>query len=289
MAIPGFELKRSDPLYPAQLAEIPDAPEVLYGLGSPEALQPGLAVIGSRRATPYGLAACRVFAGWAAEAGYVVYSGAAIGCDQAAHRAALSRQGSTVAVLAGGADVSYPRSSGQLLDDIAASGAVVSEHSWGSEPKRWTFRTRNRIIAGLCRVLLVVEARVPSGTFSTVEYALNASRVVAAVPGSIFAPECRGPNRVIQDGAPPITEVDDLARLLECELGPPARETDPWAALAGPSDGDSLLQALLADPMRPDDAARALGLDIVTTARRIGVLETAGRVRRYPDGRYGPC
>lgn len=284
-----FELSLGDDEYPLQLAEIPAPPKVLYGRGDPRALRPGLAVIGARRATPYGVAACRIFAGWAAAAGYVVYSGAALGCDQAAHQTALDRCGRTVAVLAGGADVAYPRTSGPLLKSIAGSGAVVSEHPWGAEPRKWTFRTRNRIIAGLCRVLLVVEARMPSGTFTTVEYALEASRVVAAVPGSIFAPECRAPNKLIGDGAPPITEVDDLARLLACELGPPTIVPVEESGSADAGEGDALLRALLADAMRPEDAARALALDVVTTIRRIGALEATGRIRRYPDGRYGPC
>lgn len=285
----GFELRLGDADYPAQLAELPDAPKVLYGIGDPSALQPGLAVIGARKATPYGIAAARIFSGWAAEAGYVVYSGAAIGCDQAAHAAALDRGGTTVAVMAGGADVAYPTGARTMIDRIAQSGAVVSEHRWGTEPTRWRFRTRNRIIAGLSRVLLVVEARIPSGTFTTVEYALDADRTVVAVPGSIFAPECRGPNRFIADGARPIAEVEDLASVLASDLFQPPRAVSLWESLPSGADEDPLLGALRADPMRPDDAARALGLDIVTAMRRIGALEVAGEVRRYPDGRYGPC
>lgn len=289
MATLGFELPITDSGYPCQLAEIDSAPTLLYGIGDATALRPGLAVIGARRATPYGLAAAAAFAGWAAEAGYVVYSGAAVGCDQAAHRAALDRGGTTVAVLGTGADVAYPRGCRPLLDEIVdRGGAIVSEQVWGFEPRKYAFRTRNRIIAGLCRVLLVVEARMPSGTFSTVEYALDASRVVAAVPGSIYAPECRGPNKLIGDGAPMITEIDDLARLLLSELGPPAQLPADGGFMAVDAE-DDLLRALLADPMRPDDAARALELDIVTTVRRIGALETSGHIRRYPDGRYGPC
>lgn len=284
-----FELSLGGEDYPPQLAEIAAPPQVLYGQGDPLALRPGLAVIGARRATPYGLAACRIFAGWAAAAGYVVYSGAALGCDQAAHQTALERHGTTVAVLAGGADIAYPRASGPLLSAIAGKGAVVSEHPWGQEPRKWTFRTRNRIIAGLCRVLLVVEARMPSGTFTTVEYALESSRVVAAVPGSIFAPECRAPNKLIGDGAPPITEVDDLAHLLACELGPPTAVPATEGCPGVTEEDDALLRALLADPMRPEDVARSMALDIVTTVRRIGALESNGRIRRYPDGRYGPC
>ncbi len=289
MATIGFELHLGDPDYPELLAQIPDPPATLYGIGDPRSLRPGLAVVGARKATPYGLAATRLLAGWAAEAGYPIISGGAIGCDQAAHRAALTaRGGVTVAVMAGGADIAYPRAMRSLFDDIALCGAVVSEHPWGTEPQRWRFRTRNRIIAGLAQVLLVVEANVPSGTFTTADYALDASRTVAVVPGSIFAPECRGPNRLLRQGAVPVTDASELADLLSAELGPPTRTADPWR-LSDPDEHDPLLAAACADPARPDDFARALGLDIVTVARRLGALEAQGRVARYPDGRYGPC
>lgn len=284
-----FELRRESAGYPPLLEETPDPPAVLYGIGDPSALAPGLAVVGARRATPYGLAAARIFAGWAAEAGYVVVSGGAMGCDQAAHEAALSVGGRTVAVMAGGADVVYPRRSTALMSRIVESGAVISEHPWGEQPQRWTFRTRNRIIAGLCPVLLVLEASLPSGTFTTAEYAADAGRTVAAVPGSIFAPECLGSNRLLRTGAFPITDASELRDLLSSEIGPPAEEAGPWTGPTDDSADDEVLRALRTNPSRPDDVARALGLDIVSTVRRIGALEARGLVSRYRDGRYGPC
>ena len=196
-----FELRLGHSDYPEQLAYTPDPPRTIYGLGDPCALRPGLGVVGARKATPYGLQAAAHLAGWAARAGYVVVSGGAIGCDQAAHRAALDAGGITVAVMAGGADITYPRGAAELLRLVAANGAVVSEHPWGTQPLRWTFRTRNRIIAGLSAALLVVEAALGSGTFSTADYALAAGRDVLAVPGSIFSPECAGANRLIRQGA----------------------------------------------------------------------------------------
>jgi DNA processing protein len=283
-----FELVLGDGEYPALLAQSPHPPDVLYGVGDPRSLEPGLAVVGSRRATPYGLAAARLLAGWAAEAGYPVVSGGAVGCDQAAHSAALDAGGHTVAVMAGGADVPYPRGAAKLLTRIADKGAVVSEHPWGAEPRRWSFRTRNRIIAGLCPVLLVLEASLPSGTFSTADYALDAGRTVAAVPGSIFAPECRGANRLLRNGATPITDASELADLLRSEIGEPPMAASPWEGPTDDESYDSLLAALRTNPMRPDDVARTLGLDIVTVARRLGALEARGVVSRYRDGRYGP-
>jgi DNA processing protein len=284
-----FELPLGTPDYPAVLAESPCPPRMLYGVGDASSLQPALGVVGSRNATPYGVAAARLFAGWAAEAGYVVVSGAALGCDQAAHTAALEAGGRTVAVMAGGADVVYPQRSGALLAAIARQGAVVSEHPWGSEPRRWTFRTRNRIIAGFSRVLLVLEASLPSGTFTTAEYALEAGRALAVVPGSIFAPECAGTNRLLLTGAFPITDVSGLKDLLVAEIGDPPNDLVIPASCAGAPSGDPVLAAIRTDPKRPDDLSRLLGLDIVTVARHLGALESAGTVARYPDGRYGPC
>lgn len=288
MSARRFTLGIDSPEYPEQLRELAEPPTTIFGIGEPAVLRRSLGVVGARKATPYGIAAARMLAGWAAGAGYVVVSGGAVGCDQAAHTAALEAGGTTVAVMAGGADTVYPSNAAPLLRRIALTGAVISEYPWGSEPKRWTFRTRNRIIAGLSSVLLVVEASVPSGTFSTVDYAMEAGRTVAAVPGSVFAWECRGPNRLLRQGAVPITEPSDLALLLEAELGPPVMQGDPGESACASND-DPLLQALLADPMRPDDAAYRLGMDIISVVRRIGTLEGEGRIARYPDGRYGPC
>ena len=286
---PAFEIAVDDPRYPRLLAQIEDAPKMLYGFGDPSALAPGLAVVGARRATPYGLAAARLFAGWAAAAGYPIISGAAIGCDQAAHGAALEAGGRTVAVLGTGADVAYPSGSGALLTQIASSGCVVSELDWGHPAAKWTFRARNRIIAGLAGALLVLEAGCPSGTFITADRALDAGRDVLVVPGSIFAPECRGPNRLLRQGAVPVTEVSELADALMLSLGPPPNALDASETLYGLKTDDDVLSSLRTNPGRPDDIARALGLDIISAARRIGALEGLGLVRKYPDGRYGPC
>lgn len=285
--IDRFKLSFDEDTYPDQLRSSPDPPKILYGIGDPHALTVGLAVVGSRRATPYGLGATRTFAGWAARSGYVVISGGARGCDQAAHLAALECHGCTVAVMGCGADVAYPTSAHELLHRITQNGAVVSEFPWGTLPKPWMFRRRNRIIAGLSGAVLVVEAGLPSGTFSTADEALSAGRDVLAVPGAITSPGSRGANRLIRQGATPVTEVSELQQELLASIG------EPHTTLAQPARSqvdvaDELLAALLAEPLRPDDAARSLGLDIVTVSRRLGVLESAGRIARYADGRYGP-
>jgi len=285
---PRFELRLGERDYPQQLAEAPDPPAVLYGIGDPAHLQPGLAVIGARKATPYGLQAGRLFAGWAARAGFTIISGGAIGCDQAAHRAALEAGAPTVAVLGCGADLVYPSNAAALLGEVAQRGAIVSEHPWGTPPQRWTFRTRNRIIAGLSAGLLVLEAGLPSGTFSTADYALAAGRDVFVVPGSIFAPECRGANRLLHQGATPVSDVTELAEVLVSVLPPPASVAgDRWQLGDVGDSGDRVLAALRTHHWRPDDLARELELDIVTVARRIGALETGGLIVRFGDGRYG--
>ncbi len=284
-----FEIARNDSGYPKALSDTSFAPARLYGIGDPAALVTGFSVVGARKATPYGLQAADIFAGWAARSGYTIVSGGAIGCDQAAHRAALASRGSTVAVLGCGADVVYPRGATQLLEAIARVGAVVSEHPWGTPPAKWRFRTRNRLIAGLSAVLLVVEAGLPSGTFATADYALDAGRDVLVVPGSIFAPECRGANRLLRQGAQPVTDVSELAAALEDALGPPRGGAGVQWSLDGVElTSDVVLAAVRTSPMRPDDIARALSLDIVTVARRIGRLELEGTVVRGADGRYGP-
>ena len=282
-----FELALDDSGYPTLLAETPEPPERLFGFGDPALLVPGLAVIGARKATPYGLQAGELFAGWAARAGYTIVSGGAIGCDQAAHRAALAAGAPTVAVLGCGADVVYPSNAADLLADISRRGVVISEQPWGAPPQRWTFRTRNRIIAGLSAGLLVLEAGLPSGTFSTADYALAAGRDVLVVPGSIFAPECRGSNRLIHQGAVPVSDISELADALAAILPPPQAAPDRWSLDGCLPQDDPVLSALRTHHWRPDDLARALSLDIVTIARRIGTLETSGFVARFPDGRYG--
>lgn len=274
-----FILRPGDEAYPGILLQTPDPPKQLYGIGDPGALVPGLAIVGSRKATPYGVRCTRVFATAAARLGLTIVSGAAMGCDSEAHRAALDAGGATVAVLGCGPDVDYPKRSSDILRTMRREFAVVSEMPFGAQPTRWSFVRRNRIIAGLARAVLVVEAGLPSGTFSTADAALDAGREVLAVPGSILSLESRGSNRLIRQGAVPVTDASELAAALGIE---------GRASTACTVESLSVVvRALAADPLRPDDLARALGLDIVSAARTLGSLEASGAIVRYPDGRYG--
>jgi DNA processing protein len=287
-----WELRPEDAGYPQCLRESPRPPKILYGYGDPGLLAPGLGVVGSRNATPYGLRCATDLAGRAADLGVIVVSGAALGCDSAAHAAALDRGGRTVAVLGCGADVDYPRRAAVLLTRIRVEGAVISEVPWGVPPKPFLFPARNRIIAGLSAALLVVEAGLPSGTFSTADHAADAGRPVLAVPGSVFSPTSFGCNRLIRQGAAPVTDMADL----DDELVSAGLVLRPAAASGsmqlGPPPADPvtrrLWEALCADPMRPDDAAIALDVPVTVVLRALSRLETSGLARRYPDGRYGP-
>lgn len=288
-----FTLRLGGPGYPEQLKLTPRPPKVLFGMGDPEALCPGLAIIGSRKATPYGLDCAAWFARTAVAEGVSIISGAAMGCDQSAQRAALAAGGTTVAVLGCGADVDYPARARDLLDALREGrGAVVSEFPWGMPPARGHFPARNRIIAGLASAVLVVEAALPSGTFSTADHALAAGRDVLAVPGSVFFSGSAGCNRLIRQGAGPVCCDEDLrdslwgAGLLR---GDTPRCSDPGGDTRTAPALDPVLRAVLADPTTPDRLVAAMGLDAPEVMRILARLEATGAIARYPDGRYGPC
>ncbi len=288
-----FELRLGEPGYPALLARTPHPPPVLFGMGDPAALMPGLAIVGSRKATPYGLGCARMFARETARHGVVVTSGAAIGCDLAAQTAAAEEGGVTVAVLGCGADVDYPARAGAFLARLrSGGGAVVSELPWGSRPRPGQFPARNRIIAGLSAAVLIVEAALPSGTFSTADHALDAGREVWAVPGSIYFSGAAGCNRLLRQGATLVACLDDLRdSLASLDVPAPHRPCDPESRIPPASDRveDPLLRALLAQPLSPDAVATAVGVPASEALLRIARLEARGAIARYPDGRYGPC
>lgn len=285
-------------LYPAALREIAQPPERLYVVGNPAAMQEGLAVVGARKATPYGKGCARRFAKRAAERGIVIISGGARGCDSEAHKAALEAGVPTVVFVCGGCDVIYPKENRYLFQDIVnAGGALVSEHDWTMPPLAYMFRARNRLIAGLARATLIVEAGLPSGTFSTADEALEANKEVLVVPGSIDSPQSRGANRLIYQGSIPIVDEDafddqllSLFGLLKQEVG----EVQANGAAHTFSAFDTyLLEALCASP---------LGIERIhelaqrkqegewkpsKTQAWIALMETRGLIAKYPGGTYG--
>jgi len=287
--VPRFELGKSDASYPERLLSFEGPPPVIYGLGNEGALDRGVAIIGARNATPYGKRAAKLVASWAADLGLVVYSGGARGCDQAAHQGALEAGGTTVAVMGCGADIVYPSRSGKLLDQVAAQGAVVSQYPWQTPPMKYRFRERNRLIAALSDLVIVVEARLPSGTLSTVQHALEMGVQVAAVPGSIFCLEAAAPNRLISEGALPISCREDLSLACDFMTSRPNAPLiqDELALFDDASLDGRLLGALRSNPALPGELSTDLECSLEEVLETLGMLEIQGKVLRFPDGRYG--
>lgn len=298
-----WEIARGDAAYPAALERLGKPPARLYVLGDPAALEEGLAVVGARKATPYGMGCARRFARAAAERGVVIVSGGARGCDACAHEAALAAGGRTVAFLGGGADKVYPGEHAGLFRRIVdGGGALVSEYAWGTDPLPWMFRNRNRLIAGLARATLIVEAGLPSGTFSTADYALAASREVLVVPGAITAASSRGSNRLLYQGAIPVVDDDSFSDILFSLFGCLKQETAESSGRVKGCKG----KASAKPPSCPIAAAVAvepLPLDALLTiaqrhcgnedarvwlAVRLAEAEAAGHAAHYPDGTWGP-
>lgn len=284
-------IHRGEAGYPSQLEEIADPPETLYMIGSVEALEPGLAVIGARKATPYGLSCARHFATLAAEKGISIISGGAKGCDSEAHWAALGVQGRTVAVLGGGCNKVYPAGHFALFQKIIdTGGAVVSENPWDYDPLPYCFRLRNRIIAGLSRAVLIVEAGLPSGTFSTADNALDYGREVLVVPGAITSYNSRGSNRLLLQGAVPIVDDESFEDALFRCVGMLKRPVDQVLD----SDDEPLVEAIRSEPMTMD-ALYALAEKLYgqSEARQrlteqLAEAEALGTIARQPDGKWGP-
>src|SRR5712692_696153 len=204
-------LTLADTEYPKQLLEIADPPALLYVSGNARLLSsPALAVVGSRNATPQGLKNAHSFARTFSEAGLVIVSGLAIGVDSAAHRGGLEGRGSTIAVLGTGIDIVYPRRNQPLAAEILLRGALLSEFPLGTPPNAGNFPRRNRLISGLARGCLVVEAALDSGSLITARLAAEQGREVLAIPGSIHSPLSRGCHQLIRDGAKLVEEAADV-------------------------------------------------------------------------------
>jgi len=200
-----------DEEYPPRLREIHDPPLVLFLRGNRDLLRtPAVAIVGSRRASRYGLESAGHFARKLGQAGLTIVSGFARGVDAAAHRAALESDASTIAVLGTGIDVRYPRDHDDLRREIEAKGLLLSEFAPGTPPRPANFPIRNRVISGCCLATIVIEAGPRSGSLITARMAVEQGREVFAIPGSIFADTSEGPHRLIQSGAKLLHSVDDF-------------------------------------------------------------------------------
>jgi len=281
--------------YPALLKQIADPPLVLYVAGAVEALdRPSVAVVGTRHPTVYGRETSRRFGYQLAAAGYTVVSGLALGIDTEAHAGALQANGRTVAVLGGALDCLFPRENQALARDIARKGgAVVSEYPFGRQPDRQTFPMRNRIVSGLCKGVLVIEAPLNSGTLITVEQALDQNRCVMAVPGRLDSPASQGSHRLIRNGARLVTSVDDVIEEVQDLLAgmrrPEAREersgreaTRPAAALS--ADERALMARIEEDGTPVDALIRGSGFDAGKVNALLVGLQIKRLVRLQPGG-----
>jgi DNA processing protein len=280
----------SDPSYPIALTTIADPPPVLWTRGRLDALTaPAVAIVGSRAASPYGLAVAGQLAADLAARGLVIVSGLARGVDSAAHRGALVAGGATVAVLGSGVDVVYPHEHVSLAGDIDAAGAVISELVPGTRPQQWFFPLRNRIISGLSRAVVVIEAGEKSGSLITARCALDQGRDVLAVPGNILTGRNRGAHALLRDGAKIVESADDI--LEELGLATPAAAAGGeagagrWSTSGAPVD--SILGSLVpGEASDLDEISERTGLETPRLLPRLFELELQGLVRRVGGGRF---
>ena len=275
-------LTLADAAYPQALLEIADPPTVLYVRGNPAHLQRrGLAVVGSRNATPQGQQTAETFARALAAKGIGIISGLALGIDAAAHHGALAAGGETIAVIGTGADRIYPARNKELALAIAERGVIVSEFPLGTPALAANFPRRNRIISGLSRGVLVVEAAPESGSLITARLAAEQGREVFAIPGSIHSPVARGCHKLIKQGAKLVETAQDILE----ELGgyaPPLMETQP----AHTAPENNILKALGHDPCDLDDLVERTGMGTDLLLGELLTLELAGLIATLPGGRY---
>jgi DNA processing protein len=282
--------------YPQAFLDLPDAPPVLWALGDLALLnRPSVAMVGARNASSLGIRMARRLGLGLAEAGFTVVSGLARGIDAAAHEAALGAEARTLAVMAGGIDVIYPPENAVLAQEIAARGCRISEHPPGLEPQARHFPLRNRIVAGLSRAVIVVEAAAKSGSLITAKAALDYGREVLAVPGHPFDARAAGCNMLIRDGAVLVRGTSDV---LEA-LGAPERARHEAPVHLTPIPGPEapqrslkevavlhgmILSRLGASPLAEDQLVRDLQVTPAQLASELLTLELDGRIARQPGG-----
>jgi DNA processing protein len=298
-------IERGDAEYPALLLAVPAAPATLHVRGAlVEGDALAVAVVGSRRATAYGLSVAETLAADLAARGVTIVSGLARGIDTAAHRGALRVGGRTIAVLGSGVDVVYPPENARLAEEIAARGALVSQFAPGTPPLPHHFPTRNAVIAGLSLAVVVVEAAERSGSLITARLAAELGREVLALPGRATAPESRGANRLIQDGAALALGWEDVVAALperwkacldtggtigaagESAAGREHR-SEPGAPSGRPGAATRQVLSLLGeDPVEIDHVIERSGLGAGPVSAALLDLELEGRVRQIEGKRF---
>lgn len=288
---------RRSSYYPESFKEIAKPPKKLRVVGDPEALVEGLAIVGARKATPYGLSCAKHFGELCAKNDVTVISGGALGCDSASQKACVDAGGKTIAFVASIDDV-YPARNFDLFQKIIDSGgAIVSENDWSVKNLPWMFRERNRLIAALAKATLICEAGIPSGTFSTADEAISANRDVLVIPGAITSKNSHGSNRLIYQGATPIiddeTFLDELHALFGCLRCKQISSNVLQEKLS--SEDKTMLEALNSSSLSVDElmfVARSFARDenlLAWTMTWVAKAKAAGWIAQYNDGTYGPC
>lgn len=283
--------------YPESFKEIAKPPKKLRVVGDPEALVEGLAIVGARKATPYGLSCAKHFGELCAKNDVTVISGGALGCDSASQKACVDAGGKTIAFVASIDDV-YPARNFDLFQRIINSGgAIVSENDWSVKNLPWMFRERNRLIAALAKATLICEAGIPSGTFSTADEAISANRDVLVIPGAITSKNSHGSNRLIYQGATPIIDdesfLDELHALFGCLRCKQISSNFLQENLS--SEDKTMLEALNSSSLSVDElmlVARSFTRDenlLAWTMTWVAKAKAAGWIAQYNDGTYGPC
>ncbi len=286
-AQPGHRiLTLADADYPQALLNISDPPILLYIKGRSALLSAtSLAVVGSRNATVQGMQNAERFSEAASRAGLTVVSGLALGIDAAAHQGGLRGEGSSVAVIGTGIDIVYPMRNRALAQRLAEEGCIVSEYPLGMPPVASNFPRRNRIISGLARAVLVVEAAAQSGSLITARTAAEQGRDVFAIPGSIHSPLSKGCHQLIRQGAKLVESEQDILEELG-KLPLPARRAQLPVIAQADKEADALLGAMGFDPVDADVLSLRSGLGAAALSERLLTLELDGTVECLPGGRY---
>lgn len=281
LGAPGHHLLTlADPAYPKALLTIADPPTVLYARGRIELLNaPAVAIVGSRNATAQGTRDAHAFAHALSAAGLCIVSGMALGIDAAAHQGGLAGQGSSIAVLGTGVDLVYPSGNQRLADALAADGCLVSEFALGTPSASGNFPRRNRLISGLSRGVLVVEAGKPSGSLITARFALEQDRDVFAIPGSIHSPLSKGCHDLIKQGAKLVEEANDILAELGWQASAVAEEPQRPSRHLHP-----VIEAMGHAPASLDQIAQRTGMAAARVAAQLTRLEIEGRVAPLPGG-----
>lgn len=275
-------LTLADAGYPQRLLEVADPPPVLYCKGDPSLFaRPAFAIVGSRNATAQGRKDARAFAEALSRAGLCIVSGLALGVDAAAHEGGLAGGAGSIAVVGTGLDIVYPAANRELAHRLAEGGMLVSEFALGTPARAQNFPRRNRLISGLARGVLVVEAALRSGSLITARLAAEQGREVFAIPGSIHSPLSKGCHRLIKEGAKLVESAQDVLE----ELGWALRETPGDAAPAGEAPIE-FLRHLGHEPCAVDALVARSGLTPERVSSILLELELAGRVAALPGGLY---